>query len=376
MNKKLILTTLLYAITTSLYPQNPPDSENSLARVAVLPFQDNTGTDNFEYMKVSLSDAVDASLQKRFEYIRIAPAAAAETAKTIIKTKGLPDETEFAALSNALLADIIIAGSYTFNKESNQLAFETAIYVHTDKTAARLAPVERTVDNTIFEATDQTAAAIVTELERMAREAREAKEAAKGDDKPEDTTTVEETDEKGKIRLEKEEVKITPVETQPVYQKWQLAAGLGVTKTMNVLDQFYPLGLTADFTLRYRLTPDWYIGGNFGAYLFGADSDSNVAGTEMRYLSLQAVGGYIIDLNQTNRLLFELGTGAYALQVGEYFNDKTYGFIGFTPSARIIYQYQFSENLLLGGGIAIRTVINNNDEIINSGGFFETAYSF
>ncbi|MBS0617202.1 MAG: hypothetical protein JSR44_03385 [Spirochaetes bacterium] len=50
-------------------------AKKDLARVAILKYKDLTETTRFGYMPASLTEAIDVSLQKKFEYVREDPAA-------------------------------------------------------------------------------------------------------------------------------------------------------------------------------------------------------------------------------------------------------------------------------------------------------------
>lgn len=74
---RAVKTTFLFLLLLSPFVAalaQPPPQKPELARVAILKYQDLTGTKNFRYLPASLTEAIDASLQKKFEYVREDPA--------------------------------------------------------------------------------------------------------------------------------------------------------------------------------------------------------------------------------------------------------------------------------------------------------------
>jgi len=214
------------------------NKEDELAKVSILPFEDRTGSKNFQYMSESLSDAVSASMMKDFSYNRTDPQAVkksmydmeqliikekieqknkpASKTKTLIKNKKdnkkettssddsgnkqteaekiktpeqLQREEDQLALvkkvAKNLELDIVIYGNYSYDNETNELVFTAALYLALSDAVKELDETRNVVDNTIFRATEKVAKNLVTEIHIMIEEA-EKIAAEKGGEKIED----------------------------------------------------------------------------------------------------------------------------------------------------------------------------------------------
>lgn len=164
--------------------ENKTNTEE-LARVAIFNFEDKTGTQDFQYMSSSLSDAVNSSMLKNFTYERIDIAdiesslqkAREKTANTQSKKsdKKPGHEDEFFNIlkfvAKDLKADIIIYGSYIFDEKSQNLVIQTGLFYAASQEQADLPEVSNKVDNTIFNVTAKTANNIIGEIQKMASQA-------------------------------------------------------------------------------------------------------------------------------------------------------------------------------------------------------------
>lgn len=165
--------------------------QKDLARIAIMNFDDKTGSEDYKYMSGSLGDAVDSSMQKNFTYERINPADADKiiyTAKQelikekIQKTKGKKTDERLdflKILAKELKVDIVIFGRYDFDQTAQLLNIYTNVYYVAINEIADLPLVSNKVDSTIFGATDKAAANIISEIQKMAQQASQVSEAEK-----------------------------------------------------------------------------------------------------------------------------------------------------------------------------------------------------
>jgi len=169
-------------------------SKGDLARIAILNFDDKTGTEDYKYMSGSLGDAVDSSMQKNFTYERVNPADVDKiiynSKQKLIKEKiqgPLNKKTDerlgfLKILAKELKVDIVIFGRYTFDAASQRMSIFTNVYYVAINEVADLPVVANLVDSTIFGATDKAAANIIAEIQKMASQASEKGDS--GDKKP------------------------------------------------------------------------------------------------------------------------------------------------------------------------------------------------
>ncbi|MDH4198862.1 MAG: hypothetical protein OEV66_00635 [Spirochaetia bacterium] len=165
-----------------------------LARIAIIPMQDRTGTENFQYLSESLSEAIHSSMQKNFLYAQI---DSLEVKKAIfdLEQEALAVEKESNARKNFFLdifrprrkpksveriqlektqklakklnADIVIYGNYIFDEKSNEMVISTSLYFGLINAIRPISDMRNPVDNTIFTTTDKAAKAIIVEIDLM-----------------------------------------------------------------------------------------------------------------------------------------------------------------------------------------------------------------
>jgi len=148
-------------------PQNSNDS--GLAKVAIIPFTDNTGTGNFEYMPGSLVGAIEKSMARNFEYIAISQKAVDEV---VHSDNGKSDEKKLSvAVARELSADVVVYGSFEYDSKVEEIVIFVNIYMAMNKKHLAIEMVRNTVDSTIFSATDRVATNIVNTIRDMVEEA-------------------------------------------------------------------------------------------------------------------------------------------------------------------------------------------------------------
>lgn len=169
-------TILLLSVTPILAQPKAPDSHSSLAIVALPDYVDATGSKNYSYLGPSLSDAIDASMQKRFDYIRADKKAVDREVKKLWRPGQVPLDSDVKQVAILTKSDYVIVGSYTLNKKKTQVTFSTRIFIAPDR-FIQVPDVTNAVDATLFDATNRVAAEIVRVIEADARE-QQAKQAA------------------------------------------------------------------------------------------------------------------------------------------------------------------------------------------------------
>ncbi|MCX7632112.1 MAG: hypothetical protein N2Z22_02125 [Turneriella sp.] len=144
--------------------------------MAILPYDDKTGTANFEYMPSSLKEAITNSMHEKFEFNEVDAAKVTLTAEQVKKSaKGVFGPKEAAEVCRKTDVDILIFGSFTFDKAKNEIAIATNISLGSTDKFRTLPTVQNKVDSTIFGAADCVATDIVAEITRIAKEQQEAK---------------------------------------------------------------------------------------------------------------------------------------------------------------------------------------------------------
>jgi len=294
----------LIASTTLLYAAEEKPKTADMARVAIVKYEDKTGTKNFEYMPGSLQEAIGSSMHKKFEFVeadmgKVEPIVAQVRAKN----KGKIGPKEAAEICRLADIDILIYGDFTFNKEEQEIEIHTNISLGSTDKFRLIVPTENRVDATIFQAADKVATDIVAEITKVALEQQQAKGKT-------------ELDKKKKTQLEKTEKSTTWADIN-----WNFSAGLGATYALinrsNATSKPEP-GLSA--LAMYRLRGKWHVG-LFGAFTsLRSNSTTNPYETSLSYLATAGTMGYYFDLSPRWRLTTMLGGGYYFGKLSVYSN--------------------------------------------------------
>lgn len=159
-------------------------ADKSLAKVAILTYEDETGTKNFGYMPNSLTEAIDKSLQKKFEYVREDPKKS-DAARKLIKPKGALSAAEAAAYCMKNDVQILVFGKFTYDADNRRIVVETVISLGSEEKFRKLKERTNPTDATIFSLADKVADDIVAEMTAIAKEQQEkegkSKEQKKGE---------------------------------------------------------------------------------------------------------------------------------------------------------------------------------------------------
>ena len=161
--------TLTYLIASSVYSEEEK-KENKLAKVAIAEFIDNTGTDDYQYLKGSISDAMDGFMQKRFEYDRIEPNVVNRAIQRSVKQyKEFEDFTseDLKDIAESIKADVIVYGFYKFDSETREIVLYTKIYLAFIEVTVDIETVRSKVDSSLFQVVDIIAAKLVSKIEEM-----------------------------------------------------------------------------------------------------------------------------------------------------------------------------------------------------------------
>lgn len=292
----------LLAGVTALFAAEDKAKTAEMARVAIVKYQDKTGTKNFEYMPGSLQEAIGASMHQKFEFVE-ADMAKVEpiVAQVRAKSKGNIGAKEAAEICRLADIDILIYGDFTYNKEEQEIEIHTNISLgSTDK--FRLVPaVENRVDSTIFQAADKVATDIVAEITKVALEQQQAKGKS-------------ELDKKKKTQLEKTEKSTTWADIN-----WNFSLTPGATYPLVSREKAQVKAEPAASVLAmYRLRAKWHVGLFASFSSLRSNSNTSPYQTNLDHLATAATLGYYFDLSPRWRLTTMLGGGYYFGKLNVY----------------------------------------------------------
>ncbi|MDH4262452.1 MAG: hypothetical protein OEV78_05330 [Spirochaetia bacterium] len=316
-------------------PAADDTKKEELARVIILPFSDRTNTKNFVYMSESLSDAISTSMLKNFTFNRVDPKEVQKVTyevdqyvkknkikqkpknkadkndgkrvKTAAELQLDEDQLNFARkISSDLKSDIVIYGNYNYNNETNELIFNTSIYVAASDAVRDLDENNNVVDNTIFKATDKVAKNIVDTINIMIEEAAGAKK------------QVAENDQETKKPDEKKAL-TKNIGKGPVYdwaaKKFLISLGMGTSliptpRTVNLLPNEYRIN-NVYIDVRFWPIPSLQTSLRF-RHLDFETQNTNYNHSNLSVQDLMLYGGYGFYIQKRLYAYGDLGAGYYS----------------------------------------------------------------
>lgn len=270
---------------------NNPDA----ARVAIILYEDKTGTKNFEYMPASLKEAITDSMHTKFEFVEVDAAKVDPVvAQVRAKNKGKIGAKEAAEICRKADVDILIYGDFAYDKEAEEIEIHTNISLGSTDKFRLLPAVENRVDSTIFQAADKVATDIVAEITKVALEQQQAK----------GKTDLEK---KGKTQLDKTEKSKTWQDIN-----WSFAFSAGpMYPLVNRDNASIKTEPSASVNGHYRLKNNLHVGlfGSFaGLRSYGNNSPYQ---TNFDHIAAAATVGYFFDLSPRWRWANFVGAGYY-----------------------------------------------------------------
>lgn len=281
-------------------------AQEELARVGILKFSDTTGTRLFGYMPKTLRDAIDSSLQKKFEYTRVNPELIDRFQGRLPITRNL-SEQEIRSLAQATRSDVVVYGYFTYAQEKNVLNIHPFIYVAAEDRFLALNSTSSPVDDSLFEAVDRVASEVVRAMAKLAQEAQA--ERKDGPHKHKITTDS--------LAKEQKSPRIP----------WGLFAGLEVSYAaiLGELQKLIPNSLWLKLFVEKLFLKNILLGVEYR--LFGSHIRQEFEGARqglfMEYLAL--TGGYLYPLRKDFSLVGRLALGWYGVQMSHgsrYFFDE------------------------------------------------------
>ena len=150
---------LLYVILN-----NTNIHSEEIAKVAIMPFSDQTNSENFQYMIESLPEAIDRTMEKIFEYKKIGMDKTIPIQKEYEKDFVMFDSSRTSNSCKRLDADILIFGHFNFDEATNNIIINTAVFLELSQRMIQIEPLKNPVDNTLFSATEKVATNIIKEI--------------------------------------------------------------------------------------------------------------------------------------------------------------------------------------------------------------------
>lgn len=276
---------LLYAAESAKSPD--------VARVAIIRYDDSTGTKNFEYMPGSLQEAITRSMHQKFEFVEVDPQKVEPIATQVrAANKGKLTPVEAAEICRRADIDILIYGSFTFDSSAKEIQIRTDISLGSSDKYRQLAAVNNRVDATIFQAADHVAGDIVAEITKVALEQQKQR-------------NEREKEAKGKTQLQRTEKSKMWADTN-----WFISPHVGPTFPLIKMPGT-PDGGTLALTAMRRVSGGWYAGLTSSFTNFQSYNTEVVSRIQFDGLAGAAAAGYYWDISARWRLTTLLGAGYY-----------------------------------------------------------------
>lgn len=300
--RRFVVAVLLASSLPIFSQPQTPAPQPALAIVALPDYVDATGSKNYAYLGPSLTDAINNSMQERFDFQRADKAAVDREVKRLWRPGKVPLDSDVKQIAILTRSDYVIVGSYTLNPRKTQVTFATRVFVAPDRFIA-VPDVTNAVDATLFDATNKVAAEIVRVIEADAR-AQQAKLAATPTGKPGEKIALAKAAETPPPPKPAPAKKSEPVddEAERVYARNAVYAGISYqgnyferhtqfyryAATMTAIDAGLRLGglniygqLGMPSTPTGTTIPSTYK--NSGFWLIGLESESNFGSGWARY---------------------------------------------------------------------------------------------
>ena len=332
-------------------------STKSLARVAILLYDDETRTKNFGYMPNSLTEAIDKSLQQKFEYMREDPVKS-EVARRKIKSSGILDAGEAALYAVKNDVQILVLGKFTYDALKKQIVVNTYISLGSKENYRALPERRNATDASIFALADKVADDIVAEMTRIATEQQNA--AGKVADKQIGA----------KLELEKQ------VPVVWAFKDYSANISLGVASPIEDLKQPYATAGSLAVSVKRLLWRGMYAG-VFAQFfkLNSRDSQSASFSSSLTAIPLTLNLGYSwFFWSDRWRFDVELGGGYYggkfAVNSGSNSSGDIYSKTFSNPAGRsaVALHWLFSQNVSFGlefGSIVLFDKGNDAGRVVN-----------
>ncbi len=297
--------------------------EEQLAEVLVLPFANETGKKEYEWLSKNLPNAIIDSMKEKFRFNlmtrdRFEEIVVLSKTKEPVFFRPHTDEKEIVKISNVVNADIIIYGQYAYDKANKTIAVNAFIYHRSRQKTTGNIEMDTPVTSEMFKLVDKVADSVIEHIAVIAKEdAEAAKKAGEA------------------IAIAKEEIKAKAIQDDkislikreaPIGKSYRIFAGASFTGGM----EYFADTLRPGFVLCGGITNSerefWHYGASFAAiYLKGNENRNESLHTDiniieyMCFLPLTLNGGISIatDFYTTFQLFAGFGVSIDMMKIGK-----------------------------------------------------------
>ncbi len=338
--KKIINVMFLVILICISIPLFSKGKEPAMAGVAVIKYQNNTGSADYEWITNTLPDAVFSSMKEVFEFNRTDPAVIDTALVSFKKNEFIPNAVNMGAIAKSTLSDIVISGIYTYNKETDLIEITTYIYHVSRNAITTQIKTESPVSNEMFNIVDHVALTIVEHIQLIAEEDYKKQGQKIADEK---------LKEEGKP-AKQQKIVLIKVPDRYDYSNLYFNISNSMIFMLGPLAQTLPIGLDLklNFTNSYR---DIFIyGGTLSiAMIFPANDKTEFTGAGITIIDFKAMLGLNFNIKHQVFIQPYIGLGG-AFQI---FSLKTIEFTGSNPPYNTITQYHLLGDFSTSAGIRV-----------------------
>lgn len=306
---KVIIACTLCA-GTFLFAQ---EQQEQLAEVLVLPFANETGKKEYEWLSKNIPNAIVDSMKEKFRFNlitrdRFEEIVLLSKTKEIVLYRPHTDEKEIVKISKVVNADIIIYGKYIYNKEEKIINVNAYIYHRSREKTTGTIEMITPITSEMFKIVDKVADSVIEHIATVAKEDAEA--AKKAGEKITSATPKDIKSEK--ITLVKREAKIS--------KSYRILAGGGFGGGLGYFEDITKPGPSAMFGIIRNEKNFWHAGISISAIqlLHNENTEKNII-EELLFIPIILEGGLNIrtDFFTTFQLFTGLGLSIDTMRVGE-----------------------------------------------------------
>lgn len=182
--KKMLMTVIACVVCAGTF-LSAQEQQEQLAEVLVLPFANETGKKEYEWLSKNIPNAVVDSMKDKFRFNlmtrdRFEEIVVLSKTKEPVFYRAHTDEKEIVKISKVVNADIIIYGKYAYNKADKTITVNAFIYHRSRQKTTGNIDMDTPVTSEMFKLVDKVADSVIEHIAVIAKEDAEAAKKAGG----------------------------------------------------------------------------------------------------------------------------------------------------------------------------------------------------
>ena len=150
--------------------------DKNLVRLAVMGFVNKTGSKNYKYLSVSLSEDIKKNVKKKFNYRKSSQIKNENTLKKILKSKGKKrinlTLSDIRDLSEEQDLDAVIYGDFNVQhrkRKTDLVVIQSKLYLRFFDKLIALKPAQNSLDSTVFNVTEEASFIVLNKINDLVK---------------------------------------------------------------------------------------------------------------------------------------------------------------------------------------------------------------